>query len=208
LNNLLVKLYLACKGRRKEIMALLAPLIKFFLGQCIFLLIVFYFFLLPLQAKEILQINVLEGNIEFERESLVVDEDTVILQGLDKITARVFTIEARLGEVIAFGNLRIIPHSCQKSSPEDLPESTIYLDILEVTPGSQPKKIFSGWMFASSPSSSALEHPVYDVWVKECRPRSMMFLPEDRELEGDVKVQDLKEDSEMHKLAVDPKFTY
>lgn len=90
----------------------------------------------------------------------------VILQGLNKITARVFTFKAPVGEVLTFQNLRIIPHFCQASPPEDPPETTVFLEIHEETKDKGVQKVFEGWMFASSPSTSALEHPIYDVWVK------------------------------------------
>jgi len=94
---------------------------------------------------------------------------TVVLQGLDKVTARVSTIEAPLGDTITFGTLEIIARHCDKRPPEDLPESTAFLDIWEVRPLEPAKSIFRGWMFASSPALNALEHPVYDVWVLDCK---------------------------------------
>ena len=93
----------------------------------------------------------------------------VILQGLDKVTARVSTIEARVGQVVRFGTLEIIARSCDKRPPEEPPESAAFLDIWEIRPGEPAVSLFRGWMFASSPALNALEHPVYDVWLLECR---------------------------------------
>jgi hypothetical protein len=95
--------------------------------------------------------------------------DTAILQGLDKVTARVSTIEARLGDTAKFGALEIIVRACEKRPPEETPESAAFLDVWEVRPGEPAGSIFRGWMFASSPALSALEHPVYDVWVLDCQ---------------------------------------
>lgn len=95
--------------------------------------------------------------------------DTVLLQCLDKVTARVTTIDAPVGEVVPFGTLEIIARSCDKRPPEETPESAAFLDIWEVRPGEPAISVFRGWMFASSPALSALEHPVYDVWVLDCR---------------------------------------
>ena len=92
----------------------------------------------------------------------------VILQGLDKVTARVSTLEARVGEVVRFGTLEIIARSCDKRPPEEPPESATYLDIWEIRPGEPAVSLFRGWMFASSPALNALEHPVYDIWVLDC----------------------------------------
>ena len=90
------------------------------------------------------------------------------LQGLDKITARVSTIEATVGEPVTFGALEITVRACDKRPPEEPPESAAYLEIVERKVNEDPKMIFSGWMYASSPAVSALEHPVYDIWVLDC----------------------------------------
>jgi len=95
-------------------------------------------------------------------------QNTVILQGLDKVTARVYTIRAPIGDLIRFGTLEIIARYCDKRPPEETPESTAFLDIWEVRPGEPTASVYRGWMFASSPALSALEHPVYDVWVLDC----------------------------------------
>jgi hypothetical protein len=94
--------------------------------------------------------------------------DTAILQGLDKVTARILTIKARLGDTKKFGTLEIIVRACDKRPPEETPESTAFVDVWEVRPGEPAGNIFRGWMFASTPSLSALEHPVYDVWILDC----------------------------------------
>jgi len=92
------------------------------------------------------------------------------LQGLDKITARISTFEVPVGQVARFGTLEIRVDACYRTPPEELPESATFLDIADIREdGNTPRKdLFSGWMFASSPGLSALEHPVYDVWLKEC----------------------------------------
>lgn len=97
--------------------------------------------------------------------------DVAVLQGLDKVTARVSTIEVPLGDVVRFGTLEIIARTCDKRPPEETPESVAFLDIWEVRKGEPTVSVFRGWMFASSPALSALEHPVYDVWVLDCRNR-------------------------------------
>lgn len=95
--------------------------------------------------------------------------DIAILQGLDKVTARVSRIEAPVGDTVRFGTLEIIARTCDKRPPEEPPESSAFLDIWEVRAGAPAESVFRGWMFASSPALSPLEHPVYDVWVLDCR---------------------------------------
>ena len=95
-----------------------------------------------------------------------------VLQGLDKVTARIFTFDAPIDLTVPFGTLQITVRTCRKRPPEEPPESAAFLEIRDVARGLDPKTVFSGWMFASSPALSALEHAVYDVWVSDCRNRS------------------------------------
>ena len=94
--------------------------------------------------------------------------DVAVLQGLDKVTARVSTIRIAVGNSTRFGSLDIIVRHCDKRPPEEAPESAAFLDISEVRAGEGAQSLFRGWMFASSPAISALEHPVYDIWVLDC----------------------------------------
>lgn len=91
-----------------------------------------------------------------------------VLQGLDKITARISTIHVAVGQTVAFGSLQISLKACDKHPPEETPESAAFLQVVEQKPGEAPVTRFSGWMFASSPALSAMEHPVYDLWVLDC----------------------------------------
>ena len=88
------------------------------------------------------------------------------LQALDKITARTTELRLPIGTEVAFGTLRITARACLKTPPTEPPESAAFLEIKVADPGTATKTAFTGWMFASSPSLSALEHPVYDVWVR------------------------------------------
>ena len=92
-----------------------------------------------------------------------------ILQGLDKVTARVSTFPAPIGQTVKFGTLEIITRTCDKRPPEETPESAAFLDVWEVRPGEPAANVYRGWMFASSPALAAMEHPVYDVWVLDCK---------------------------------------
>lgn len=94
--------------------------------------------------------------------------DTVLLQGLNKITARTLKLEVKRGDSIKFGNLKITMHACWKSPPEEDTENKALLEMWEEIPGEPRAKIFGGWMFSSSPLISAPEHPVYDVTVLSC----------------------------------------
>jgi hypothetical protein len=100
--------------------------------------------------------------------------DTVaVLQGLDKTTARISKFDAPVGKSVRFGTLVITVRACIKHPPEEEPESAAFLQIDEVRQGERnsvvSQQVFSGWMFASSPALSALDNPIYDVGVLDCR---------------------------------------
>ncbi len=91
------------------------------------------------------------------------------LQWLDKVTARIFDFELEIGQTQTIGVLSITLRHCDRTPPQEPPESTAFLEIREQkTNETEAALLFSGWMFASSPAVSSLEHPVYDVWVVEC----------------------------------------
>ena len=101
-------------------------------------------------------------------DSLAETFNVALLQGMDTVTARVTKIQAPIGQVVKFGTLEIIARTCDKRPPEEPPESAAFLDIWEVREGAAATSLYRGWMFASSPALSAMEHPVYDVWVLDC----------------------------------------
>ena len=118
-----------------------------------------------------------EENSPYEGSSILPSKDLpelisvpkVLMQGLDKITGRVLTIETSVGKSINFGRLKIVVHRCYKAPPEEIPEAIVDIDIFEKTALSgEEVLIFRNKMYASSPAVSALDHPIYDIWVKDC----------------------------------------
>jgi hypothetical protein len=97
------------------------------------------------------------------------EKGTAVLQALDKVTARVQELEVPVGGSVGFGAITITVRTCRKATPIDPPESVAFLEIDETRPDEADTHLFSGWMFASSPALSPLEHPVYDVWVLDCK---------------------------------------
>ena len=93
----------------------------------------------------------------------------VVLRGLDKITGRAIDVDAPAGVPVRFGSLSITARTCYTVPPEEPPETSAFLQIDDGLPGEPPKRLFSGWMFASTPALNALEHAVYDVWVITCK---------------------------------------
>ena len=95
-----------------------------------------------------------------------------VMQGLDKITARISTFEAQVGETASFGTFSITPRACRKRPPTETPENAAFLEIDEQKPDEEQIRLFTGWMFSSSPALNAVEHPVYDVWLLDCKSSS------------------------------------
>lgn len=105
----------------------------------------------------------------FTAQAAMQDYPIVKLQALDKSTARTVTFEAKVGTTIEYGSLFIKIQACRKAEPLDPPESAAFLQIWEVPLHADKSEwVFSGWMFASSPALSAMDHAVYDVWVLDC----------------------------------------
>ena len=102
--------------------------------------------------------------------------EVATLRGLDKITGRYTDMQIAVGEPIEYGSLQVAMQVCFQTPPEEVPESAAFLQVDSLIPMSErieesddfDPRLFSGWMFASSPGLNALEHPVYDVWVIEC----------------------------------------
>lgn len=96
--------------------------------------------------------------------------DAVILKGLDKLTGQVETIEGLVGTTLTYERLLIEVKACYARPAVRAPESSVFLQIYDTKYVDDPERYgrFSGWMFASSPALSAMDHPRYDVWVLSC----------------------------------------
>lgn len=92
-----------------------------------------------------------------------------VLQALDKVTARVTEMEVPVGQAVEFGSLSIEVQACYKASPEDKPEAAAFTIIRDTKLEPEEQRQFSGWMYASSPGLSTMEHPVYAVWTLDCK---------------------------------------
>lgn len=97
------------------------------------------------------------------------NQSIAVLRGLDKTTARVLVLGVPIGKPTEFGDLSITVRTCKTTLPEEPPEAVAFLDISENKAGEGDVSVFHGWMFASSPAVSAMEHPVYDIWLVGCK---------------------------------------
>lgn len=92
-----------------------------------------------------------------------------IFAGLDKITGRTIAFEAAAGETVQFGSLQITERACYTRPATEAPQTTTFVEVDEVDATNQYKRIFSGWMFAASPGLHGIEHPIYDIWLTDCK---------------------------------------
>ena len=101
-------------------------------------------------------------------------EPIAVLQGLDKVAAKVSQIVTPVGSSVTFGTLSILVRDCETAPPDAPPDNAAFIQIYETPPSEQTKRLFSGWMFSSSPALSGLEHPVYDVTLLACKAASAL----------------------------------
>lgn len=92
-----------------------------------------------------------------------------VFTGLDKITGRIITFDVLIDETVQFGALRITPRVCYTRPPTEAAQTDSFVEVDEITLDNAIKRIFTGWMFAASPGLNAVEHPVYDIWLNDCR---------------------------------------
>ena len=94
---------------------------------------------------------------------------TAVFSGLDKITGRIISFEAAMGETVQFGSLQITPRVCYSRPPTEAPQTDAFAEVDEVAVDHSTHRIFTGWMFADSPGMHGVEHPVYDIWLTDCK---------------------------------------
>lgn len=98
-----------------------------------------------------------------------IPNQTAVFSGLDKITGRIISFDVALGETVQFGALQVVPRVCYTRPPTEAAATDAFVEVSEVTLQGEVRRIFSGWMFAASPGLNAVEHPIYDVWLTDCK---------------------------------------
>ena len=92
--------------------------------------------------------------------------------GIDKITGRIITFDVYINETVQFGALQVTPRVCYSAPQSEEPKTDSFVEVDEITLDRKIRRIFTGWMFAESPGLNAVEHAVYDVWLKSCKQKS------------------------------------
>lgn len=98
--------------------------------------------------------------------------------GVDKITGRIITFDVYIDETVQFGALQVTPRVCYSRPVTEEPKTDSFVEVDEITLDRKIRRIFTGWMFAESPGLNAVEHAVYDVWLKSCKQSSDVPAPE------------------------------
>ena len=74
-----------------------------------------------------------------------------------------------IDETVQFGALQVTPRVCHTRPPTEPAQTTAFVEVDEITLANKIQRLFTGWMFAASPGLHAVEHPVYDVWLVDCK---------------------------------------
>ena len=101
-----------------------------------------------------------------------------VFSGIDKITGRITTFDVYIGETVQFGALQVTPRVCYSRDDTEAPKTDTFVEVDEITLDRKIRRIFTGWMFADSPGLNAVEHPVYDVWLTNCKAKSDLPPPD------------------------------
>lgn len=97
-----------------------------------------------------------------------IEMNTAHMQAMDKITGHVTEIDVPVNGLVNFGSFSILARKCVTHSPEETPEDTAFIDVVDNYESDNPINIFKGWMFSSTPALNAVEHPIYDIWLLKC----------------------------------------
>jgi len=120
----------------------------------------------PVQSPATLQPG---DEIVTEPPAVKIANRKAVFAGLDKITGRVIKFDEDIGETVQFGALRVKTDACYTRPATEAANTDAFVEVDEITLQNEVKRIFSGWMFASSPGLHAVEHPIYDVWLTDCK---------------------------------------
>jgi hypothetical protein len=106
-----------------------------------------------------------------------IENPVAVFSGIDKITGRITTFDVYVGETVQFGALQVTPRICYSRDETEPPKTTTFVEVDEITLDRKIRRLFTGWMFADSPGLNAVDHAVYDVWLKECKQQSDVPAP-------------------------------
>ena len=107
--------------------------------------------------------------LTFAVKSEPVEGYLVNIQVLDKITAKVENVNIKVNSFYQYDTIKIYIYACYTNPPEEIPEDFVLLRIYDDISRNENNLLYQGWMISSSPASTPLQHPIYDLWLKDCK---------------------------------------
>ena len=121
--------------------------------------------------RRLLALMLLAGMVA-PAEAATISNPIAAFSGLDKITGRITNFDVYMDETVQFGALQITPRVCYTRPPTETQRTSVFLEVDQVSLKGGSARIFTGWMFADSPALNAIDHPVYDIWLVDCKQSS------------------------------------
>jgi len=121
--------------------------------------------------RRILALTLLAG-LASPAAAATISNPIAAFSGLDKITGRITNFDVYMDETVQFGALQITPRVCYTRPPTETQRTSVFLEVDQVSLKGGSERIFTGWMFADSPALNAIDHPVYDIWLVDCKQTS------------------------------------
>ena len=131
-----------------------------------------------LRALAVAGVALVAGMAASTAEAARIANPVAVFSGLDKITGRITTFDVYVNETVQFGALQVTPRACYSRDDTEQQKVDGFVEVDEITLDRRIRRIFTGWMFADSPGLNAVEHPIYDVWLKECKQKSDVPAPD------------------------------
>lgn len=127
-------------------------------------------------AMSVLTLSAIAG-FAFPASAARIENRVAVFSGIDKITGRITSFDVYLNETVQFGALQVTPKVCYSRDDTEAQKIDAFIEVDEITLDRKIKRIFTGWMFADSPGLNAVEHPIYDVWLTNCKQESDVPAP-------------------------------
>lgn len=127
-------------------------------------------------ALSVVTLSAMAG-LAFPASAARIENRVAVFSGIDKITGRITSFDVYLDETVQFGALQVTPKVCYSRDDTEAQKIDAFIEVDEITLDRKIKRIFTGWMFADSPGLNAVEHPIYDVWLTNCKQESDVPAP-------------------------------
>lgn len=135
---------------------------------------------------------VLSGGLVTPAMAAKIKNPVAVFSGLDKITGRTTSFDVYIDETVQFGALQVTPKVCYSRDESEPQKISGFVEVDEITLDRKIRRIFTGWMFAASPGLNAVDHPIYDIWLTDCKQSSDVPAPAETKATSDEAVPEVK----------------